>query len=72
MSDSDADRRRFLLRLAKSAIYTAPVIRTFGVPAELLGQGKSSQHKHAHPAPPPSATSAPAPWDKPPPSSMNP
>ncbi len=40
MSDSDADRRRFLLRLAKSAIYTAPVIRTFGVPAELLGQGK--------------------------------
>ncbi len=70
---TDADRREFLKKLAKSAAYAAPVITTFAVPPELLGQGMSSQHRHqqGHPGPPP-APAAPAPWDQPPPGTMNP
>jgi hypothetical protein len=72
---TEADRREFLKKLAKSAVYAAPVIQTFAVPAELIGQGKSSQHKgnhgHGHAAPAP-APGAPAPWNQPPPGAMNP
>ncbi len=71
---TDSNRREFLKKLAKSAVYTAPVIATFAAPPDLLGQGKSSQHKKgggksgmAAPAPGPAA-----PWNAPPPGSNNP
>ncbi|MEE8133842.1 MAG: hypothetical protein V3T56_02225 [Gemmatimonadales bacterium] len=72
---TDADRREFLKKLAKSAAYATPVITTFAVPAELLGQGMGSQHMHLQsrsqdaPAPAPDAA---APWDKPAPGTKNP
>ena len=69
---SSDDRREFLKKLAKTALYSAPVVHSFAAPVDLLGQGMSSGHKHAghghgH-APPPAAqpsSTEPAPWDKP-------
>lgn len=65
---SSDDRREFLKKLAKTAIYSAPVVHSFAAPVDLLGQGKSSEHKHQHqhgpPAPPPSPAGT-APWDEP-------
>lgn len=65
---SSDDRREFLKKLAKTAIYSAPVVHSFAAPVDLLGQGKSSEHKKQHqhgpPAPPPSPAGT-APWDEP-------
>ncbi len=41
------DRRAFLRRLAKGAVYAAPVIHSMAAPLEAVGQGKSTSHKHA-------------------------
>ncbi len=40
------DRRGFLKKLAKGAVYSAPVIHSLTAPLEVLGQGKSFSHKH--------------------------
>ena len=61
----DEDRREFLKKLAKSAVYTAPVVYSLAAPIELVGQGMSSQKKPKAPAQQPAATDAP--WDRPPP-----
>lgn len=55
-----SDRREFLKKLAKGAVYAAPVMHSIAAPVDLLGQGQSSQHKHqstttATPPPGPSA-----------------
>ena len=73
----DAERREFLKKLAKSAVYAAPVIQTVASPITLFSQGMASfgmmmgggggMGGMAAPAP-----AAPAPWDQPPPSSMKP
>lgn len=39
------DRREFLKRLAKTALYAAPVIHSMSAPTSLVAQGQSSQHK---------------------------
>ncbi len=66
---SSDDRREFLKKLAKTALYSAPVVHSFAAPVDLLGQGQSSEHM-SHQAPPPAQPSTstmgePAPWDKP-------
>ncbi|HXV85398.1 MAG TPA: hypothetical protein VD793_01810 [Gemmatimonadales bacterium] len=63
---NSSDRRSFLKRLAKGAAYATPVIQSFAVPAELVGQGAASQKK------PPMARGfaedpAASPWNAPPP-----
>lgn len=40
-----ADRREFLKKLAKTALYAAPVIHSMSAPTALVAQGSSSQHK---------------------------
>lgn len=49
-SRGDPTRREFLLKLAKGAAYSAPVVQSFAV-APALVQGKSSQHKQKTAAP---------------------
>jgi hypothetical protein len=44
----DQHRREFLKKLAKGAVYAAPVIRTMTAPLEVVGQGKSTSHKNDH------------------------
>jgi hypothetical protein len=41
-------RREFLKRLAKGAVYAAPVIRTMSAPLEVVAQGQSTSHKNDH------------------------
>ena len=73
---TDADRREFLKKLAKSAAYATPVITTFAVPAELLGQGMGSQHMHmggmGGMGGAAASVAEPAPWDKPAPGTKKP
>ncbi len=38
---ADDDRRTFLLKLAKTAVYSAPVIRTLAAPTHSAAQGLS-------------------------------
>ncbi len=53
MTERDPTRREFLLKLARSAGYTAPAVATFAVmPAILQGQSSTHKHHHGHPAPP--------------------
>jgi hypothetical protein len=42
----DEERREFLKRLARGAVYSAPVIRSMVAPLEAASQGKSPSHKH--------------------------
>ena len=44
MTERDPTRREFLLKLARSAGYTAPAVATFAVMPAIL-QGQSSTHK---------------------------
>jgi hypothetical protein len=44
-------RRAFLKRLAKGAVYAAPVIRTMSAPLEVVAQGQSTSHKNDHGGP---------------------
>jgi len=41
-----SDRREFLKKLAKGAVYAAPVVYSIAAPVDLVGQGKGSQHMH--------------------------
>ena len=70
----DAERREFLKKLAKSAIYAAPVIHTIAAPIELFSQGMGSPMGMGMGGPPMGmgGMAAPAPWDEPPPASMKP
>ena len=70
----DDERREFLKKLAKSAVYAAPVIKSFAVPAELLGQGMASGMMMMGGGMMGGlvAPAAPAPWDEPPPGSKRP
>lgn len=45
---SEERRREFLKRLAKGAVYAAPVIRTMSAPLEVVAQGQSTSHKNDH------------------------
>ena len=63
---TDQDRREFLKKLAKTAVYTAPVVYSLAAPIELVGGGVSSQKKMVAPATQQPST-ADAPWDRPPP-----
>jgi hypothetical protein len=76
MSSQDPTRREFLKKIARGAAYAAPVITTFAVAPDLLGQATSlpgHMHTHSPPAPAtPAETPGPAPSDKhPPPSKKN-
>jgi hypothetical protein len=71
---TDDTRREFLKRIAKTAVYAAPVIHTLAAPVELIGQGSSTQKKPmmaaAFDTQQPSTTTQTnqeAPWDRPPP-----
>ncbi len=44
----DEQRREFLKKLAKGAIYAAPVIHSMTAPLEVAGQGSSTSHKTDH------------------------
>ncbi len=39
------DRRRFLSRLARAAVYSAPVVHTLAAPRSVQGQGLSGKGK---------------------------
>ena len=41
--DATSDRRAFLLRLARTAAYSAPVIHTLAAPRTVQGQGLSGK-----------------------------
>lgn len=41
---TEQDRRDFLKRLAKSAVYAAPVVYSLAAPADVLGQGWTRHH----------------------------
>ena len=41
--DAAADRRDFLVKLAKTAAYSAPIIRTLATPTHLAAQGLSQK-----------------------------
>ena len=42
-SDATADRRSFLLKLAKTATYSAPLVRTLAAPTRVAAQGLSQK-----------------------------
>lgn len=65
-----SDRRAFLKLLARGAVYAAPVVASFTVPAPSAGQGTSSQHKSMGAEPP--ATQQSTPWDAPAPGQQPP
>jgi hypothetical protein len=71
------DRREFLKKLAKGAVYAGPVIVSMAAPTDVTGQGKSSQH-HTHPdlapgaAPPTRSPFPPPPGSKTPPGTEGP
>jgi hypothetical protein len=75
MKHQDPTRREFLLRLARGAAYTAPLVATFAVAPDLLAQpGSAPGHHHMHAAPPgpTEQPGAPAPSEKHPPPSQRP
>ncbi len=41
--DAAADRRDFLIKLARTAAYSAPIIRTLATPSHLAAQGLSQK-----------------------------
>jgi len=66
MSREDPTRREFLIKLARGAAYSAPLVATFAVAPDLLAQaGSPPGHKGHHPQ----AVSEPAPSPGPPPPS---
>ncbi len=73
MNRQDPTRRDFLLKLARGAAYTAPLVATFAVAPDLLAQpGSPPGHDHHHPAPPATTSPdqpVPKPSDKHPPPS---
>ncbi|UCC71732.1 MAG: hypothetical protein JSV86_15340 [Gemmatimonadota bacterium] len=73
MSRQDPTRREFLLKLARGAAYTAPLVATFAVAPDLLAQaGSLPGHHHTNPtstAPATDQPGAPAPSEKHPPPS---
>lgn len=78
MNRDDPTRREFLKKVARGAVYAAPLITTFAVAPDLLAQpGSFPGHHHMHASPPaepaPSETPiAPKPSEKhPPPSRKN-
>jgi hypothetical protein len=62
MNHQDPTRREFLLKVARGAAYSAPLIATFTVAPELLAQQPSLPSKHHMKAP---APSSPAPTEAP-------
>jgi hypothetical protein len=77
MNREDPTRREFLQKIAKGAVYSAPLIATFAVAPDLLAQAGSlpGHHMMAPAASTPSTSSSPseapgpAPTDKHPPPS---
>ena len=76
MNREDPTRRQFLEKIAKGAVYSAPLIATFAVAPDLLAQGSLPGHHHTAPAAStpstpssPSEAPGPAPTDKHPPPS---
>jgi len=64
MNHEDPTRREFLLKVARGAVYSAPLIATFAVAPDLLAQaGSLPGHHHMRAAP--SAPETPAPSDAP-------
>jgi hypothetical protein len=52
MNHEDPTRREFLLKIARGAVYSAPLIATFAVAPDLLAQaGSAPGHHHMHAAP---------------------
>jgi len=51
MNRQDPTRREFLLKLARGAAYSAPLIATFAVAPDLLAQTGSLPGHHSHMAP---------------------
>jgi hypothetical protein len=71
------NRREFLKKLAKTAVYAAPVVHTLAAPIDLVGQGQSTGHKPpGHSAafqPQQQPTTDPQPpWQQPPPGTTPP
>ena len=64
---TEQDRREFLKKLAKTAVYTAPVVYSLAAPIELMGGGKASEHHTSAPAATQQPSTGDAPWDRPPP-----
>ncbi len=67
MKQEDPSRREFLLKVARGAAYSAPLIATFAVAPDLLAQaGSPPEHHHMHTmAPAPTSTSEEAPGPRP-------
>ena len=68
---TDQDRREFLEKLAKTAVYTAPVVYSLAAPTELIGLVKGDKSGGMDMGMAAPATTEPtggdAPWDRPPP-----
>jgi hypothetical protein len=66
------DRREFLKKLAKGAVYAAPAIVSMSAPVELVGRRVQATH-HGHgcancpPPHQPHTVLQKAPWERPPP-----
>lgn len=63
------DRRKFLKKLAKGAVYSAPAIVSMAAPVELVGRRvqASQHHDPPHDPPHPHTVLQKAPWERPPP-----
>lgn len=72
---TEQDRRDFLKRLAKAAVYAAPVVHSLAAPADVLGQSWTEHHPKTsgleqQPQQQPTTTTQPggeAPWQREPP-----
>jgi len=61
MNHEDPTRREFLLKVARGAVYSAPLIATFAVAPDLLAQaGSAPGHHHMHVKGAPETTTAPS------------
>ncbi|NIR44555.1 MAG: hypothetical protein GWN99_09700 [Gemmatimonadetes bacterium] len=74
MKREDPSRREFLLKVARGAAYSAPLVATFAVAPDLLAQAPSLPGGHHMTAPAPSSPApseapGPRPTDKHPPPS---
>jgi hypothetical protein len=77
---TEHDRREFLKKLARTAVYVAPVVYSLAAPVELAGQGTGHGHhpkaagvqtqQQQQPTKPPPGS--PPPWQQPPPGSTPP
>jgi hypothetical protein len=66
------NRRKFLKKLAKGAVYTAPAIVSMSAPVELVGRrvqatGKGHSCSSCPPPHHPHTVQQKAPWERPPP-----